>query len=43
MNRTWLGWGLEGKPMAEIDREAFLCSEDAEESESSEAVAETDR
>jgi nicotinamidase-related amidase len=29
-NRTWLGWGLAGAPMAEIDWAAFGCVDDAE-------------
>ena len=27
LNRTWLGWGLAGRPMAEIDWDGFGCSE----------------
>jgi len=27
MNRTWLGWGLEGLPMAEIDWSGLGCSQ----------------
>lgn len=34
MNRTWLGWGLAGAPMAEIDWAAFGCVADADASTS---------
>jgi len=30
MNRMWLGWGLEGKPMTEIDWASLSCLDDGE-------------
>ena len=41
MNRTWLGWGLEGEPMAAIDWASFSCLDDGQGLESSESIVET--